>query len=75
MLCKLLSRAEHVMVGACSRSRRVLTAVAVAALLMFQLHICCWAAARLLLLLLVELGLGDGGDRHAWRQRSEWVRQ
>merc|ERR1719507_1578582 len=30
LLCKLLCRAEHVMVGACSRSRGVLTAAAAA---------------------------------------------
>lgn len=43
LLCKLLCRAEHVMVGACSGSRGVLPAAAAAALLL-QFHICCWAA-------------------------------
>ena len=41
LLCKLLSRAEHVMVRAGPRSRGVL---ATAAALLLQLHICCWAA-------------------------------
>jgi hypothetical protein len=40
LLCKLLCRAEHVMVRACSGSRSVLPAAA----LLLQLHICCWAA-------------------------------
>jgi hypothetical protein len=41
LLCKLLCRAEHVMVRAGSGSWSVLPAAAAALL---QLHICCWAA-------------------------------
>ena len=58
LLSKLLSRAEHVMVGPRSHSRCQLTAGAVVA---------AW------LLLPIELGLGYGGERHARRQRGQWV--